>query len=226
MVSGLVTKLIQIIVITLMSLGASMAFAESGFGESLQKWAKMVSTPVGASFTLIIWGFLFVIGLYTIVIRAKNAGFFAVLAILFSLPTLLTYNQINLLSFVSSDFSFDTFITFNMALVLGMVLIIGYIVLNLTQLVWHDQMNLKKRGTSQQDILFVSTRIHLFLTISIASTILIVTLLVTLSKVGSTLISDTIKPWIIAVISLVPTLGLTIYLFWVGLGDNNSEIDE
>jgi len=92
--------------------------------------------------------------------------------------------------------------------------------------VWHDQMNLKKRGTSQQDILFVSTRIHLFLTISIASTILIVTLLVTLSKVGSTLISDTIKPWIIAVISLVPTLGLTIYLFWVGLGDNNSEIDE
>ncbi len=188
----------------------------------------------------ILWGLLFTFGVFNISFRGKGNGFFAWVVTLLSLPSLLSYDTINLLGIFGSEFQlstdiivnslgillgifgsafqFSTNIGFSGMLALGVLIITGYVVLNYLHLFKQARHNLTVRGASSTDIKSVVVNSHLMLLLSIVAALAATIFVAFLSRNLELLVLNYIRkmPWNVVCIGLFCIMLLAFYLYWLG----------
>jgi hypothetical protein len=208
--------------IGLMGLCAVLAFSHSNAGVWLQELIANKYPEFGLMFPWVLWLLLFIAGTL-LVSLAGSSGRYCWLVIIFSLPSLLGFDSIKILKIVHVDLPLTTTLTFVQALVMGIVIMTGYILLNRFCFFRQERNSFKKRRAGKEDIETAYWGNYLWVWCVIGVSILIVAVVAFLSMgLSSVLLSPLSKiPWNIITAGIICILVLAFYLYWLGLRRNS-----
>jgi hypothetical protein len=211
------------ILIGIMGLCGTLAFDHSNTYSWIQEQIAARYPSIILYLPVIIWGLTFVLGA-CLVILAGSSGKFAWIVVLFALPSLLSFDSINILKIVGSNLPAATSLTFQQTLAIGIAILICYILLNNLGIFKKARQNLRKRGAAEEDIALISSGNHLWLLVLVAGAILVVMVIAFLAEGLNRLILPHLAdmPWNIILAGLFCIILLAVYLYWLGLRRNSS----
>ncbi len=188
----------------------------------IQEFLSSHSLGISPYIPVIIWFVLFLIGIITVVIRGKGGGRFTWTAIIFTLPSLLAFNSMDLPRIFGLDVNINSNLHFYQLLGLEILIMTGYILINHMYVFKQSHHNLIERGADAADIDNIYLKSHLFLFQSTAA-ILLMALIVALLSTG--LESFTLSflkqmSWNMILVSLGCILVVAIYIYWIGSKKN------
>ncbi|MFC1942228.1 hypothetical protein ACFLWU_03310 [Chloroflexota bacterium] len=207
----------ELVLITSLSGIGIYAFINSGIYSRVNEFGEVINLPP-SSIPIVLWGLLFLFGIFSITIRGQGSGGLVFFVILLALPSILSHNTLNWPGIFGSEFSLDTRLGFYEMLVLGILIITGYVILNRLHLFKRVRHNLTQRGASNVDIEIVALNSYLVLTLAIAVALVTTTAIVFLSRSLELLVLDYIRgmPWNVVFIGIGCVLLLAVYLYWMG----------
>jgi hypothetical protein len=217
-----VIALAEWILIGVMSLCGTLSFSHSNTCTCIQEHAIAHYPAISYWLPAIIWGVMFLLGI-CLVILANGSGKYTWLVVLFALPSLLSFNSIDILNIIHLSLPATTTLTFIQTLVLSFTIIACYILLNCTCIFKKERNNLKKRGAESVDIENTQHGSYIWLLALIGSTIITVTAIALLAEGFSSILSSRLAemPWSIILAGLFCIIILAVYLYWLGLRRNS-----
>jgi hypothetical protein len=208
-------KLIEIALIGVMSLCGVIAFISAHLF-TLESYVP-----------LIIWGALFSFGVLLIVLASRGLGMFTWLVILLSLPSILSFDSLDLpkmLQLFELDQVFKTNLGFFEILALVIIIITGYVLLNFILTLNKSRTWLVKRGANSADADRVFSKSYLGLILLAGMAVIMSTLIVVLTKfieLYSTPVLKTDAPSILMV-GIICIVLIVIYLYWLAASRKQS----
>jgi len=209
---------IEWILISLLSLCGSFSFTNSNLYVWIQSSISSHIPEIIPYLPEIIWGILFLFGLQSIILRNKGGGSFTWLVIVVSLPSILSFDTINIFKVFGLDLKAMSKINFYGLLGIGVSIVIGYVLLNHLCLFKQNRLSLIKRRADPGDIDKVNTHSYLLLLISIAVTLFLGILVALVSHSLELLILPLLNrlSWNAALIGLGCILILAVFIYWLG----------
>jgi hypothetical protein len=214
----LTINLVELILIGIASLGGGLAFVSSSTYAWLYRLINSHFPSVSPYLPVFFWLFLFLIGILFIFIGNKGSGGFTWLLVIFSLPSILSFNSLDLLKIVGSKTNLTSTLPFAALLCLGVMIIVCYILLNYMTLMKQSRRSLVKRGASLEDVENINTQSHRWLFLMTLATVGVITLVVLLGQLLESALFPSLNKsgWIIIWIGLGCTLILAVYIYWLG----------
>jgi hypothetical protein len=208
--------------IGLMGLCAVLAFSHSNAGVWLQERIAGKYPEIGLMLPWILWLLLFIAGVL-LVYLAGSSGKYTWLVVVFTLPSLLGFDSINILKIIRLDLPVTTTLTFIQALIMGIAIMTCYILLNRFCFFRKERNSFKKRGAGREDIETAYTGNYFWLWALIGVSVLIVALVAFLSVGLSSLLLVPLSqiPWNVILAGIICILVLAFYLYWLGLRRNS-----
>jgi hypothetical protein len=210
----------EAVLIGIMSLCGTIAFTSSQIFVSFQDFA-MLRFPVIVRFTPIIIGtVLFTIGVLLIMIKNKGGSFFAGLVVVFSLPSILSFDSLDLLRFFKLDLirtQFTSNLNSNEIMAIGMVIITCYILIDFMSLLRKSRNNLSGQGADKSGTDVVYSRSHLVLLQIVVIAVIIAMLIMVFAR-GIELLalsSMTRLPWNLFFVGLGCITLIAVYIYWM-----------
>jgi hypothetical protein len=209
---------IECILISVVSFCASAAFTSSNVYTLLQSPIALHYPKISPYLPEIIWLLIFLFGFQSIVLRNKGGGNFTWLAIIVSLPSLLSYDSINIFNIAGLDFKAVTKIGFIELFGLGIIIILSYIMLNYMSVLKQSRRNLIKREASAGDVDEVNSKGYFFLLLATGAAILTVASVTLISQGLKSLILPLFSrlSWNLVLVALGCIFILAVYLYWLG----------
>ncbi len=214
----LTLNLVELALIGIASLCGGLAFVSSNTFAWLHGLINSHFPSVSSYIPIIFWAFLFLIGVLFILIGNKGSGGFTWLVVIFSLPSLLSFNSLDLLKITGSKTNLASTLPFYGMLCLGVMIIICYILLNSMTLMKQSRRNLAKRGASPEDVENINTQTHHWLFLIALAIVAAIAMIVLLGQVIESAILPSLENsgWIVVLIGLICTLILAVYIYWLG----------
>jgi uncharacterized membrane protein YiaA len=162
--------------IAIMSLCGTAALASSQLYTSFQGFIRVRVPGIVPYTALIIGAVLFIIGVFLIMVKNRGRGFFAALVVLVSVPSILSFDSLDLFRLLKIDSVRAQFTTkFNTAemTALGAVIIICYLLINFMSLLRKSRNDLAAQGAdlSGTDRVYFKSHFGLLAITAIALTI-------------------------------------------------------
>jgi hypothetical protein len=220
---SLIIAISEWILIGVMGLCSTLAFSHSNAYTWIQEQISARYPAVIFYLPAILWGLIFVLGI-CLVILAGSSGKFTWIVVLFTAPSLLSFDSINILKIVGSSLPAATSLTFKQALTACIAILVCYVLLNSLCILKKARQNLRKRGAGEADIAGVSAGNHLWLFILVACAILVVIVIALLAEGFNHLILPHLAdmPWNFILVGFFCIILLAAYLYWLGLRRNSS----
>jgi hypothetical protein len=217
-----VNALAEWILIGVMSLCGTLSFSHSNTCTWIQEHAIAHYPAISYWLPAIIWGVMFLLGI-CLVTLANGSGKYTWLVVLFALPSLLSFNSIDILNIIHLSLPATTTLTFIQTLVLSFTIIACYLLLNCMCIFKKERNNLKKRGAESVDIENTQYGSYIWLLALIGSTIISVTAIALLAEEFSSILSSRLAemPWSIILAGFFCIIILAVYLYWLGLRRNS-----
>jgi hypothetical protein len=214
----LTLNLVELALIGIASLCGGLAFVSSSTYAGFHGLINSHFPSVSSYLPLFFWVFLFIIGFLFILVGNKGSGGFTWLVVVFSLPTLLSFNSLDLLKIIGSETKLTSTLPFYGSLCLGVMIAICYILLNYMTLMKRSRRSLAKRGANEEDVENINTRTHQWLFYITLATVAAIAIIV----LSGNVIEQAILPsfensgGIVILIGLGCTLILAVYVYWMG----------
>jgi uncharacterized membrane protein YiaA len=148
-ISNWVFQTAEAMLIGIMSLCGTITLASSKLFTSFQQSIKLHVPGVVSHITLIVGVVLFIIGVFLIMVKNRGRGFFAVLVMLLSFPSILSFDSLDLLKLFKLDSigaKFTTSLNSVEMTVLAVIIITCYLLINFTSLLRKSRNDLSKQG--------------------------------------------------------------------------------
>jgi hypothetical protein len=205
----------EISLIGIMSLCGTFALTSSKIYQSLHELFYLY--PVAPYVSLIIWVLLLILGILIIILRGKSSGVFTGLVIFISLPSMLSFNSIDLARLFhleSIGAAFSTTLNFFETLIIGLVIIICYLSLNFMNILKKSRSSLIKQGATPSDIDSIYSKSHLVL-LEVMGIVLIITVIIAAFAQGIELLLSSVIQWNLVLLGLGCTLLIVVYIYWI-----------
>jgi hypothetical protein len=215
---SVVISILGVALIAAMSAAGTYSFVSSGVYLQIERVIGSSYPPLTNYVPAVIWGLLSVLGVFRIIFKGSSGGGFAWLVTLLSLPSLLSFNSVNPLGIFGLEFTFQTQLSFYEALGIGILIMVGYIVLNCMSIFQQVRRNFTRRGVVSKDIEASDHQSHNLLLLVIVGVMLAVAVVALFSSGGKMVIFSYVAglPWNIILVGLSCTLILAAYLYWLG----------
>ena len=218
-------RLAEWLIIAVMALASVLALANSSSYSWIHdpvadRWPSFAPLLPG-----LIWALVFIFGVQSIILRSKGGGAFAILVGLICLPALMSFNSVDWLEFIGIQSQITSGLGFFPCLVLGLLIMTGYLLLNLMSALKKSRLSFKHRGANPADIQEFDIRGHsvafLGIGVSLASATVIYGLARGTEALSTGLISAV--PWYILLIGFGCIFILAVYLYWLGMRKTTDE---
>jgi hypothetical protein len=222
-ISSKITTGVEILLCGIMSLCGLLAFTSSNAYSSILK--LLTSHPTLSSWLpLIVFGIIFIFGFLSVTLRSKGGGRLTWIVILFSLPSILSFNSIDILKVIGLNLTIASKLTFFQLLGLCVLIITCYLLISFMSVLKHSRRSLEKRGSSFADINHVNSQSHPVLMLAVASALVAAAIIALIAWGLESLTFDYLSyvPWTVISIGLGCILILAIYLYWLGSRRNSS----
>jgi hypothetical protein len=217
-ITKFIINIIEWILISLMAFCGSLAFSNSNLYVLLQSPLTSHLPGINPYLPEIIWGILFLFGVQSVILRNKGGGSFTWLVVLVSLPSILSYDTVNILNIFGLNPKALSKINFYGLLGLGVSIMLGYILLNNMCILKRTRLDWIKRRAGSKDIDEVSAHVYVILFMGIGATIALVTVLVLISRGLEALFLSFFNStaWNLALLGLGCIMMLGVFVYWVG----------
>jgi len=204
--------------IAALSAAGSFAFASSGAFIAVRDYGQAHQLGYMPYLPLIIWCVMTTFGVLNIIVFNRGAGSFSCLVMIFCLPSLLGLNTVDWPGVFGADFKFTTSLGFAGMMIIGLLVISGYVVLNYIRDFKQSEQNMVNRGATPADIEDVSSFSYGSLITSIAIAIAATALVAFLGRGLESIILNYLRklPWNIGFIGLSCFMLLAFYIYWLG----------
>ncbi len=167
---------------------------------------------------VILWGLVFAYGMLNSILQGKGYGGFIWFVVVLSMPSLLSFNTVNWPGIFGSEYNLSTSLDFSEMLVLGVLVITGYIILNYFILFRQTRHNMISREVNPVDMESVTVYSYLALSLAVIAALAATMVVAFLSRNFELLVLDYIRniPWNVVFIGLLCILLLAFYLYWLG----------
>jgi hypothetical protein len=219
-ISNWVFQTAEAILIGIMSLCGTFAFTSSKLFASFQEFIKSYVAEIVLYTPLIIGGLLFASGVLLIMVKNKGRGFFALLIVFFSLPSILNLDSVDLFRFLKLDMvraQFTTTLNSTELMVIGVVIITCYLLINFMSLLRKSRNNLSAQGVDKSGTAGVYFRSHIVL-LQIIAFAFIVAVLIMVSALGIESVTHstvTRLPWNLFFVGLGCVMLIAAYIYWI-----------
>ncbi len=213
------------VLILLIGFCGTLAFAQSGAYSALHNYLLTQYPEIGHYLIWIIWGFLALIGLFSVIWRRKGGGRFSWFALIFASPSILAFNKLDIPALLGINLKITTGLALWQILTLVMVIITAYLILNFMSELKSFRLGLIKKDADSADIKKVSVKSH--------QTLLIIILCALIASVLIILIAINLEAWLLPLFRRLPwnimfigigfLLILAIYIYWLGTNHSASE---
>ena len=211
--------------ILLIGLCGTLAFAQSGAYSALHSYLLTRYPEIGHYFIWIIWGFLALIGLFSVIWRRKGGGRFCWFALIFAAPSILAFNKLDIPGLLGINLEITTGLALWQVLALSMLIITAYLLLNFMSELKSFRLGLIKKDVDSEDIKNVSVKSH--------QTLLIILLCALIASSLIILIAVNLEVWLLPFLSRLTwniifiaigcLLMLAIYIYWLGTHHSAAE---
>ena len=217
-ITSITINISEWILIGLMGVCGSYAFINSNAYTLLQSPIASHYPGINPYLPDIIWSVIFLFGVQSIILRSKGGGTFTWLVVIFSLPSLLSYNSINIFNIFGLTFKAITRINFYQLLGLGILIMLGYVLLSHMSVLKQSRRSLIKRHANLVDIEEVNSQGYLFILLATAAALITVALLALIARGIEVLIFPLLSrlSWNLVLLGLGCILVLAVYLYWLG----------
>jgi hypothetical protein len=219
------SRLVEWIVIALLALAGVLALTNA----SAYSWIHdpvADRVPALAPFLpVLIWALVFLFGVQSIIWRSKGGGTFTLLVGLISLPALMNFNSIDWLKFIGIQSHVTDGLGFFPCLVLGLLVMTGYLLLNLIGNLKQSRNSLQRRGADRADIQEFDIHGHFTTFLGIGVSLVAAMVIYGLSRGVEALSGGYISsvPWYILLIGFGCVIILAVYLYWLGMRKTTGE---
>ena len=214
----LILNIAEWLLIAIIGLCGTVAFASSGAYTLLHNALIAHYPQIGRYLIAIIWGFLALIGVFSVSFRRMGGGRLTWLAVIFALPSILAFNKLNVPGLLGLDLHITTNLTFQQVMALTLGILTAYLLLNFMRELKLIRLNLGKKKADQTDIENVSVRSHQVLLITLICA-LVLTAIVSLIGVS---VEHWLLPYFKNLAEKVVLVGagglliLAIFIYWLG----------
>jgi hypothetical protein len=213
--------IVEFFCVAIMSLCGIVSFSNSGIYAGFEKGVAGIMPSHYLS--LVIFVVVFALGIFFILVRNKGAGILTIAVVILSLPSIFSYNNIDLLKIFGASAHFTTTTTYLQTLSIGSLIITSYFLLDLINHLKLHNVQLEARQASASDLKSVLLHQHLAAIILTGGALLVSLVITAVARGFQYLISKnsfTLSWWIVPV-TLVCILVLGVYLHWVTTRKNN-----
>jgi hypothetical protein len=202
----------------MMGLCGMLAFTHAGAYSWLHEQIGKHYPAIVSCLPGLIWGILFAFGFVTVILVRRGGGALTWLVVICSLPSILSFNSLDLLKIFSAESRITSDLTFWQAMSLGIAIITCYVLLSSMSVLKQSRLGLLRRQAPDDDIERINTRSHLFMLLICGISLTAALIIYFLADGIERLISGYLPhvPWYIVLISLSGILFLAVYLYWVG----------
>lgn len=211
--------------ILLIGFCGTLAFAQSGAYLAMHNFVLTRYPEIGHYFIWIIWGFLALIGFFSVIWRRKGGGRFSWFALIFAAPSILAFNKLDIPGLLGINLEITTGLALWQVLALVMVIITAYMLLNFMSELKSLRLGLIKKDADSADIQNVSVKSH--------QALLVVLLCALIASALIILIAVNLEAWLLPFFSRLPwniifigigcLLILAIYIYWLGTHHSGAE---
>jgi hypothetical protein len=220
----LLINILEWALIAVIGLCSTLAFASSSTYVFLHKFLLSYYPELGRYFIAIIWGFIALIGIFSVSFRRKGGGRLTWLALIIALPSILAFDKLNIPGVLGINFELTTELAFWQVLALAAAILTAYLLLNFMRELKLVRFSLGKKGADSADIEKVAIKSHQILLLVVLGA-LVLTALVSLlaANLESWLLPYFSRlPWNVVLIGLFGLLILAIYIYWLGTHHSSS----
>jgi hypothetical protein len=207
--------IVEFLCVAILSLSGVVSFSNSGiYGGFENALARFIPSTYLSLLILLV---LFALGVFFIIVKNKGGGGLAVAVIILCLPSIVSFNNIDLLKIFGGSAQFTTKMTFLQTISIGSLIITAYFLLDLINQLKLNLARLSEQQAPPSDLRQVIQHQHL-VSIILAGAALLISLLVTAVARGfEYFISRNafILSWWIVPVALFCIFVLGIYLYWV-----------
>ena len=204
--------------ISIIGLCGTLSFVSSGTYSFLSNYIISHYPEIGRYLIALIWVFLAAIGVFSVSFRRKGGGRFTWFALVFALPSILTFNKLDVPGLLGLKVEFTTKLEFWQALTLSIGILTSYLLLNFMREFKIFRLSLHKKMADPADIknwLINSHRI-LLLTLLCALVLTAVISLTAVNLEARLMPFFSWLPWNIILIGVGCFLVLALYVYWLG----------
>jgi len=217
-VSPLLTILLQLFLVMVSGLCGSLAFSFSGLGLWLKEMMTESDFGLASSLPVLVWTFLVLVGVLLVLVRSSGGGLFTCIVILFSLPSILSLNKINILEIFKYRIEITTEFGLMEIFLLSTTIMLCYLLLVYLLIYKNDGQSMLKKGVPAEDVVkIVKSAQHLVFLIFIC--VIFVAGFIFLVSFGlKTFMLALISglPWYTGLIFIGSILVLAVYIYWLG----------
>lgn len=214
----LIINIAEWVLIAIIGLCGTLAFASSGVYSLLHSYLISHYPEIGRYFIAIIWCFLAMVGIFSVSFQRKGGGRFTWFALIFTLPSILAFNKLDIPGVLGLKLELTTGLAFWQVMALAVIILTAYLLLNFMRELKLFRLDLIKKGVDFADIKNVSVKSHQLLLLVLLCA-LILTALISLIAVN---LESWLLPyfshltWNIIFIGIGCLLILAIYIYWLG----------
>ena len=215
-------RLSEWVLIAVMAFCGTFALTKAGAYVWLEKEILAHIPAIGYFLPVVIWALVFTFGVQSVILRKKGGETLTELVVIISLPSLLSFNAIDLLKIFGTEMKISTGLSFSNALCLGLVIMICYVLLSSVGILKRSRAGFIQRKVIAEDIETVDAKSHIFLLAAAGAALLATIIIALFSRGVEVLFSDKISqvPWYAVFVGLGCILILAVYLYWLGTKKN------
>ena len=214
----LIINILEWALIAVIGLCGTLAFASSGTYDFLHNFLLSHYPEIGRYFIAIIWGFIALIGIFSVSFRRKGGGRLTWLALIFALPSILAFDKLNIPGILGINFELTTGLAFWQVLALTAAILTAYLLLNFMRELKLVRFCLVKKKSDSTDIEKVAIKSHQLLLLVLLGSLILTALI--------SLIAAKLESWFLPHFSRLPLnvvligvgclLILAVYIYWLG----------
>jgi hypothetical protein len=211
-----------LVLIVIMSLCGTLALTNSNLYPLLNSFVNNHWPSIISKLPLVIWGVMFVFGFQSITLRNTTGEGFTWLIIILSLPSILSFNSLDIPKILGLNMAAKTQMTFYGTLGLGALIMASYVLLAQMSMFNKAHRSQIRRNVDTKDIDYCNLKSHLTLLLATGGTLLVVAIIAVIAygveALTSTYLADV--PWSIILVSLGCIMILAVYIYWLGSQHN------
>ena len=204
--------------ISIIGLCGTLSFVSSGTYSFLSNYIISHYPEIGRYLIALIWVFLAAIGVFSVSFRRKGGGRFTWFALVFALPSILTFNKLDVPGLLGLKVEFTTKLEFWQALTLSIGILTSYLLLNFMRELKISRLSLIKKMADPADIKNWLINSHRILLLALLCA-LVLTAAISLIAIN---LEAWLLPyfhrltWNIILIGVGCLLMLALYVYWLG----------
>ena len=210
--------------ISIIGLCGTVAFVSSGTYASISNYFVSHYPEIGRYLMALIWIFIAAVGVFSVSFRRKGGGRFTWLALIFALPSILSFNKLNVPALLGFDNVLTTKLEFWQTLVLAAGILTAYLSLNFMRELKITRLSLNKKRADKPDIDNWLINSHIILLLALLCTLVLSAVIALFAiRMEAWLLPYFHRlPWNIIMIGVGCLLVLAFYVYWLGTHHKSS----